>query len=157
MSLSLINKPFLNGILGSRPKGLQELPTVTLFRLKLFRHLRITLKICRMLMIHESLKNLLNSINSIRMVHGLRNIKDVDLHLDAILVGAAVTGLYLWWRACDSKHRTIVPSPCSLPVCYFCSLGSLTPLSFMIEYIISCGSCTSRYLLQMLAPPKPNI
>ena len=51
------------------------------------------------------------------MVHGLRNIKDVDLHLDAILVGAAVTGLYLWWRACDSKHRTAIPSPCSLPVC----------------------------------------
>lgn len=43
-------------------------------------------------------------------------MKDMELHLDAILVGAAVTGLYLWWRAYDSKMRTILPSPVSLPV-----------------------------------------
>ena len=47
---------------------------------------------------------------------GFRGAKDVDLHLDAILVGAAVTGLYLWWKACDNKMRTLLPNPVSLPV-----------------------------------------
>lgn len=47
---------------------------------------------------------------------GLRDFKNLDLQMDAILVGAAVTGFYLWYRSYDSKQRVVMPNPISLPV-----------------------------------------
>ena len=52
---------------------------------------------------------------------GIKDFKNLDLQMDAILVGAAVTGFYLWYRSYDYKQRVIMPNPISLPVCFLIS------------------------------------
>ena len=37
--------------------------------------------------------------------------------LDSLLIGAALTGLFLWWRSArDKSSRIVVPTPLSKPV-----------------------------------------